>query len=80
MKYDRIAKPEDVESWSANVEHLLRDKPKMLYLFKYKPLTPQAISLSSVQDLARAFLGQDAAAAADMERLLAQLDKVIEAL
>jgi hypothetical protein len=77
-RYDRIAKPEDVESWSANIEHLLRDKQKMLYLFKYKPLTPQAIS--SVQDLARAFLGQDAAVAADMERLLAQLDKVIEAL
>jgi hypothetical protein len=77
-QYDRAPTADDVESWTVNVEHLLRDDTKLLYLFKYKPLAPRAIA--SVQDLVAAMLGRNAAAAADLERLLVQLDKVIEAI
>jgi hypothetical protein len=76
-RYDRVPTSDDVKSWSANVEHLLRGDTKMLLLFRWRPLELSAIT--SVRDLVASALGSSAATL-ELERLLAQLEKVIEGL
>jgi hypothetical protein len=76
-KYDRVPTSDDVKSWTANVEHLLRNEAKLLYLFRWKPLEPNAIT--SIRAALAIALGSSAAIA-ELERLLAQLEKVIEGL
>jgi hypothetical protein len=76
-KYDRVPTTDDVRSWTANVEHLLRNNSKMLYLFRWKPLEHSAIS--NIRQALVSALGSTATIA-ELEQLLAQLEKVIEEL
>lgn len=76
-KYDRVPNSDDVHGWSANVEHLLRKEAKLLYLFRWKPLEPNAIT--SIRAALASALGSSAAVV-ELERLLVQLEKVIEGL
>jgi hypothetical protein len=76
-RYDRVPTADDVKSWSANVEHLLRGDTKMVLLFRWRPLELSATT--SVRELVASALGSSAATV-ELERLLTQLEKVIEGL
>jgi hypothetical protein len=69
------ATEQDVENWEANVEHLLADHPKLVAVFRYRPLPPPpvrtlAATLSSILSEPERRMGQR----------LAQLEKIIKGL
>jgi hypothetical protein len=75
-QYDRVPTADDVHGWRANVEHLLRDEGELLQLLRWQPLTrSMGISFHSVTNL---IVGGPETRR--LERLLEQLDKVIERL
>ncbi len=73
-RYGRIPRGADIDGWQGNIEHLLRDDPKSLHLFTWQPLG----SGPRLSAIGAAAVSPNGPKIQRMERLLGQLEKVIE--